>query len=60
MMAKASAEAREIIDSELKIARNMENTLWDEVDKSVDSPTDQTIKVFNEIKDEISPNEQVL
>lgn len=57
---KASAEARQIIDNELKIARNMETRLWDEVDKSVDSPTKKTIAAFNSIKDEISPNEQVM
>ena len=56
---KASAEARQIIDDELKIARNMETRLWDEVDKGVPSPTDKTIQAFNSIKDEISPNEQV-
>ena len=57
---KASAEARQIIDDELKIARNMETRLWDEVDKGVPSPTDKTIQAFNSIKDEISPNEQVM
>jgi hypothetical protein len=57
---KASAEARQIIDDELKIARNMETRLWDEVDKGVDSPTKKTIAAFNSIKDEISPNEQVM
>jgi hypothetical protein len=57
---KASAEARQIIDDELKIARNMETRLWDEVDKGVPSPTNATIKAFNSIKDEISPNEQVM
>ena len=57
---KASAEARSIIDSELKIARKMETRLWDDVDKSVPSPTGKTIKAFNSIKDEISPNEQVM
>ena len=57
---KASAEARRIIDDELKIARNMETRLWNEVDKGVNSPTKKTIEVFNSIKDEISPNEQVM
>jgi len=57
---KASAEARQIIDDELKIARNMETRLWDEVDKGVPSPIDKTIRAFNSIKDEISPNEQVM
>ena len=57
---KASAEARQIIDDELKIARNMETRLWDEVDKGVHSPIDKTIRAFNSIKDEISPNEQVM
>ena len=57
---KASAEARQIIDDELKIARNMETRLWDEVDKGVPSPTDKTIQAFNSIKDEINPNEQVM
>tara|TARA_R100000406_G_scaffold51984_1_gene35344 strand:+ start:2797 stop:5568 length:2772 start_codon:yes stop_codon:yes gene_type:complete len=57
---KASAEARHIIDDELKIARNMEARLWDEVDKGVPSPTKKTIEAFNSIKDEISPDEQVM
>ena len=57
---KASAEARQIIDSELSAARKLETRLWDEVDKGVPSPTDKTIQAFNSIKDEISPNEQVM
>lgn len=57
---KASAGARKIIDDELKLARNTETKLWSEVDKSIPSPTKQTIRAFNSIKDEISPNEQVM
>jgi len=57
---KASAGARQIIDDELKLARNTETKLWSEVDKSIPSPTKQTIRAFNSIKDEISPNEQVM
>ena len=38
----------------------METRLWDEVDKGVPSPIDKTIRAFNSIKDEISPNEQVM
>tara|TARA_A100000172_G_scaffold78403_2_gene63956 strand:+ start:1626 stop:4409 length:2784 start_codon:yes stop_codon:yes gene_type:complete len=57
---KASSEARQIIDDELKLARKMETRLWDEVDKGVPSPTKKTIEAFNSIKDEISPNEQVM
>lgn len=56
----ASASARQIIDDELKLARNTETKLWAEVDKSIPSPTKQTIRAFNSIKDEISPNEQVM
>lgn len=57
---KASSEARQIIDDELKLARKMETRLWDQVDKGVPSPTKKTIEAFNSIKDEISPNEQVM
>ena len=57
---RASQEARAIIDDELQIARKMEKRLWDEVDKNVPSPTQNTISAFNSIKDEISPNEQVM
>ena len=57
---KASAEARSILDKELKLARSTESKLWNEVDKSVPSPTDDTIRAFKSIKDEISPDEQVM
>ena len=57
---KASAEARQIIDNELKIARATESELWGKVDKNVNSPTKETISAFNSIKNEISPNEQVM
>tara|TARA_R100001163_G_scaffold27533_2_gene22275 strand:+ start:5796 stop:8495 length:2700 start_codon:yes stop_codon:yes gene_type:complete len=56
----ASREARKIIDDELTKARAKETQLWGEVDKSVPSPTKKTIEAFNSIKDEISPNEQVM
>ena len=56
----ASREARKILDDELEIARKTETQLWGEVDKSVPSPTKKTIEAFNSIKDEISPNEQVM
>jgi hypothetical protein len=57
---KASAEARQIIDNELKIARTTESELWGKVDKNVNSPTKETIAAFDSIKNEISPNEQVI
>ena len=57
---KASAEARSILDKELKLARSTESKLWNEVDKSVPSPTEDTIRAFKSIKDEISPDEQVM
>jgi hypothetical protein len=56
----ASREARRILDDELEVARKTETKLWGEVDKEVPSPTKKTIEAFNSIKDEISPNEQVM
>ena len=57
---KASAEARSILDKELKLARSTESKLWNEVDKSVNAPTEETIKAFNSVKNEIGPAEQIV
>ena len=57
---KASSEARKIIDNELALARKTETKLWGEVDKGVNAPTEETIKAFNSVKDEIGPAEQLV
>lgn len=57
----ASKEARKIIDTELKKARQTETQLWSEVDKSVTIPNlgISTIKKTDKIKAEMLPEEKL-
>lgn len=55
----ASKEARKIIDTELKKARQTETQLWSEVDKSVNVPSLNTVKKAEDIKSQMLPEESL-